>query len=193
MGFFSSNKDKIEPSVPMHEPEVKQATSAPLPTNATTSAKPAEPASTNTYTSTIKTSQNNMTIIAAGTIIEGQMKIDTDIQIDGIIKGTVTSKNKVILGVNGKVDGDINCQEADISGKVTGKINVKDILFLKGAASVDGDIATGKLVMESGVKFNGKCNMTGSMATPPPSTPTPPPASNGISTNNTTEANKVNG
>ena len=33
------------------------------------------------------------------------------------------------------------------------------MLFLKGNALVDGDISTGKLVIESGVRFNGKCSM----------------------------------
>jgi cytoskeletal protein CcmA (bactofilin family) len=193
MGFFSSNKDKNEVPQPTGvKPLVSELPPKELSTPTPSKIGNEAATTNNNYNTNNQSNQPqktnpNMTIIAAGTIIEGQMKVDTDIQIEGVIKGTITSKNKVILGVNGKVDGDINCQEADISGKVTGKIIVKDILFLKGAASVDGDIVTGKLVMESGVKFNGKCNMTGSMNIPP-ATPTPPNALN----NNATPEAKVN-
>jgi cytoskeletal protein CcmA (bactofilin family) len=92
-------------------------------------------------------------------MLEGQIKIEGDIKIEGNIKGSVTSKGKVIISNNGKVDGDIICQNAEISGYVTGKLKIADILFLKGSAVIDGDINTGKLVIENGVKFNGNCSM----------------------------------
>jgi cytoskeletal protein CcmA (bactofilin family) len=105
------------------------------------------------------------------------MKIEGNIQIEGLIKGTLTSKGKVVIGSAGVVEGDVLCQHAEISGKVNGKLKIADILFLKSSAKVDGDIQTGKLVMESGVQFNGNCSM-GTAATVPASAPkpsTPPP------------------
>jgi|GEM_PF-741874 cytoskeletal protein CcmA (bactofilin family) len=104
------------------------------------------------------------TSIAEGTVIEGTIKVEGDIRIDGRVKGFVTSKSKVTLGPTGYVEGDILCRNADISGRVNGKLEIQDLLYLKGNAVVDGDIHTGKLVIEAGVKFNGKC----SMGTPAP-------------------------
>ena len=71
----------------------------------------------------------------------------------------MTSKGKVIISGTGKVEGDIICQSAEIAGNVGGKLKVADILYLKGNATIDGDINTGKLVIENGVKFNGNCTM----------------------------------
>lgn len=113
-------------------------------------------------------SMSNITTIASGTIIDGNIKIDGDLRLEGNVKGTVMSKGKVIVGTTGKIEGDVLCQHAEISGKVNGKLQIADILFLKSNAQVDGDIKTGKLVMESGVIFNGNCTM-GSVATVPSS------------------------
>jgi cytoskeletal protein CcmA (bactofilin family) len=65
------------------------------------------------------------------------------------------------FGASGKIDGEISCENADISGKVIGKLDVKNMLFLKASAYVEGDIKVGKLVVESGARFNGNCQMAG--------------------------------
>ncbi len=71
----------------------------------------------------------------------------------------MTSKSKVVVGTTGQVHGDIFCQNADISGGVKGKMTVADMLFLKTTAKINGDIITGKLVVEVGASFTGSCNM----------------------------------
>jgi cytoskeletal protein CcmA (bactofilin family) len=50
-------------------------------------------------------------------------------------------------------------QYAEISGEVTGKVEVKELLTLKSTAIIHGDINTGKLIIEAGAKFNGNCKM----------------------------------
>lgn len=98
-------------------------------------------------------------LIGNGTVIEGEVKASGDLRIDGIIRGSVTSKAKVVVGSTGQVTGDIFCQNADISGHVKGKTTVSEMLFLKSSARINGDIATGKLVVEVGASFTGNCNM----------------------------------
>jgi cytoskeletal protein CcmA (bactofilin family) len=104
-------------------------------------------------------SSSSINLIGNGTTIEGEVKSNGDIRIDGLIKGSVTSKSKVVIGSTGKIDGDIFCQNADISGSVKGKTTVAEMLFLKSTAIMNGDIHTGKLVVEVGATFTGSCNM----------------------------------
>ncbi len=162
MGLFSSNKPKPEPLQPTPMPSNPVSTPVTSTSAASASSSSASATATNPILSTPTTPKKmteNITTISAGTIIEGTMKLEGDILIEGTVKGIVHSKCKIVLGANGKIDGDINCNEAEVSGKITGKVNVNDMLILKGNALIDGDITTGKLVMESGVRFNGKCNM----------------------------------
>ena len=57
-------------------------------------------------------------IIGNGTIIKGDIKASGDMRIDGTLIGSVTSKGKVVVGTTGNVEGEINCQSADFSGRI---------------------------------------------------------------------------
>lgn len=98
-------------------------------------------------------------IIGSGTQIEGEIKSESDIRIDGKVKGTISSKSKIVVGSTGIVDGDLICDMADVSGKVFGKVEVTDMLYLKNTGYLEGDIITGKLVVEAGARFTGSCKM----------------------------------
>lgn len=113
-------------------------------------------------TTSLKSSDSpsgSINLIAAGTSIEGEIKSNGDIRVDGHIKGSVFSKAKVVIGSTGVVDGDIVCQNADISGTIKGITTVSEMTFLKATAKINGDINTGKLVVEVGASFTGNCNM----------------------------------
>lgn len=157
MSIFSSNKDTT-PS--------QTNTTATKPVNTTLPPVQSQPVQNSpTYAS------SPLTTISEGTTLEGQIKIEGDIKIEGLIKGSVTSKGKVIITTSGKVEGDIICSNGDIAGRVNGKLRIADVLFLKGSAVIDGDINTGKLVIESGVKFNGNCSMGNPVAASKVETP----------------------
>lgn len=98
-------------------------------------------------------------IIGSGTDVTGDIISNGDIRIDGNVKGKIVSKAKVVIGASSVIDGDIEAQNADISGKINGKITVNETLFLKPTANINGDIVVNKLVVESGAEFNGKCSM----------------------------------
>ena len=98
-------------------------------------------------------------IIGAGTRITGNLNSNGDIRIDGTLKGNLTTKSKVLIGPEGIVEGDVTGKQADILGKVTGDIHVKELLSLKARAKVEGNIFAGKLMVEPTVTFNGSCHM----------------------------------
>ena len=97
--------------------------------------------------------------IVEGTHIEGDIKSDSNIRIDGYLKGTITVKGRLVLGPTGKIDGNINCKNADLEGKLNGKIEVDELLSLKSTAKLQGEISTNKLSIEPGAIFSGNCKM----------------------------------
>jgi cytoskeletal protein CcmA (bactofilin family) len=106
-----------------------------------------------------ETKTGSTSIIGAGTTITGNMQSNGDIRIDGVLKGNLIAKAKILIGADGVVEGDIDGKQADILGKVSGKIKVADLLYLHGKAVVDGDIYAGKLQIEPTAAFNGQCHM----------------------------------
>lgn len=120
------------------------------PANSTTMNKTAEPVSPGKINS-----------IMEGTVIEGEVRSDSNVRIDGKVKGTINVRGRLIVGASGIVEGNVTCQSSDIEGTVKGKINCQDLLSLKATAKLDGDIITKKLAIEPGAEFTGNCNMGG--------------------------------
>ena len=94
-----------------------------------------------------------------GTIVEGTVNSDSDIRIDGTIKGSLHCKAKVIIGPTGNVEGDIRCKNAVIEGRFEGNIQVAELLNIRETATISGDVRTNKLIVQSGAVFNVACDM----------------------------------
>jgi len=103
----------------------------------------------------------SVNIIGAGTIIEGDITTNGDMRIDGSLTGTINVKGKLVVGASGMVEGEIICQNADISGTIKGKIGVAELLALKSSSKLTGDIITNKIAIEPGATFSGSCSMGG--------------------------------
>ncbi len=97
--------------------------------------------------------------IGSGTTIKGDIKSNGDFRIDGALNGSIESKGKIVVGESGKVEGEIICMNAVISGIVKAKIRANDLLELKSSSKFEGEIITKKLAIEPGAKFSGSCNM----------------------------------
>ena len=98
-------------------------------------------------------------IIGNGTIIKGEVESNGDIRIDGRVEGTLKSNGKIVLGQNGSIEGDIFCKQADLSGKVHGKLFVEELTSMKSTSRVEGELNTKQLYIEIGAIFTGKCEM----------------------------------
>ena len=98
-------------------------------------------------------------LIGSGTSLKGDITSSGDLRIDGTLVGNIHCSAKVIIGANGVVEGDVSGITADIMGKVSGTIKVKELLQLKSNCQVDGNIHAAKLQIEPAANFNGQCHM----------------------------------
>lgn len=108
-----------------------------------------------------KSSDQNSSInmIGKGTTINGDIDCKGDIRIDGVLKGSVITGGKIVIGPSGVVEGDITCGNADVSGEINAKITVSHTLSMKSTSKLNGDIVTDKLSIEPGATFSGSCSM----------------------------------
>ena len=110
----------------------------------------------------MKNSNNTSSVvnmIGNGTVITGDIQSKSDIRIDGILKGSVKTEGKLVVGSTGVVEGDVVCVSADVSGEIKAKIIVSQLLSLKSTSKLNGDIITNKLSIEPGASFSGSCSM----------------------------------
>jgi len=97
--------------------------------------------------------------LVQGTSVEGEITANSDLRVDGKIKGSLISKAKVIIGPSGFVDGKVVCVNAVIEGTFKGNLEVKELLTVTESAKVEGDVFAAKLKVNQGAHFNVSCTM----------------------------------
>ena len=102
-------------------------------------------------------------ILAKSTSIIGDLKSDGDFRIDGVFQGTITTTGRVIIGLEGSIEGKVCCENADIEGVFKGDLKVNNTLSVKASASISGEVVLGKLAVEPGATFNATCAMKGAV------------------------------
>lgn len=98
-------------------------------------------------------------LISQGTEITGDVKSSGDIRIDGVLNGNLITKGKVVIGPTGRIKGEVECKNSEVSGLIEGKITVSQLLNLKASSKINGTIITEKLSIEPGAVFTGNCAM----------------------------------
>ena len=97
--------------------------------------------------------------ITVGTSIKGDIQANGDFRLDGTLEGNITLTGKLVIGEQGRIVGNVVCQNANIIGRVEGNISVKELLSLNSTANVKGDILINRLSIEPGSTFSGTCRM----------------------------------
>ena len=92
-------------------------------------------------------------IISADLHIVGNLKSNSDIQIDGQIDGDVTSR-AVTVGEGAEVNGTVTGDLVRVSGRLSGEIRANSVVIAKSAV-VSGDIAHKNLEIEAGASLEG--------------------------------------
>ena len=100
-------------------------------------------------------------IISEGTKIKGDVISNGDIRIDGELVGNISVKGRLVVGPNGKINGDINGHNVEVSGYIKGKATASELLNMKSTSRIEGEIVVGKLSVEPGSVFSGTCTMGG--------------------------------
>ena len=108
-----------------------------------------------------KTMERN--VVAKNTSITGDIISEGNFRIDGTLEGTLKTNGRVIIGVDGMINGKVESDNADIEGKFSGELIVHETLSIKGTASISGDVIVGKLSVEPGATFNASCAMKGAV------------------------------
>lgn len=102
---------------------------------------------------------NAINTFVVGSHFDGNLKSENDIRIDGTMEGNLVCKSRLIIGNPGSFEGDAECRNAVIEGSFTGNLKVDEVLQVKENAVINGNISTGKLIVQSGAVFNVTCKM----------------------------------
>ena len=102
---------------------------------------------------------NELSLINAGTQLEGLLETKGSVQINGKFKGVVNATTEVRVGRSGEIIGELHTKNARIAGKIEGNVFIGGKLILEKTSFLIGDLTVGKLVVEEGAIFNGSAKM----------------------------------
>jgi len=99
-------------------------------------------------------SSPSVDVIESSTKIVGDIVSKADFRIDGLVEGNITTTGKVVVGKSGKISGKLDCSNADLSGSISGHIQISETLSLMSESYIQGDITTAKLSVEEGAQVD---------------------------------------
>ena len=105
------------------------------------------------------TNNSAESIVGPSVKIEGDLKSQGNLRIDGTVTGKVKTSQNLFIGDTANISADIEAENAVISGVVQGNVKIVSALVLTGTGRVTGDILCGTLQVEEGAYFLGKCQM----------------------------------
>lgn len=94
-----------------------------------------------------------------GVKLEGTLELMGTFRIDGEVKGTVRCKERLIIGENGRVEGEIEAGVVSVAGRIQGTVRGTQRVEILPSGSVEGEVHTTCLVIEAGGVIDGRCHM----------------------------------
>lgn len=102
------------------------------------------------------------TYIGPGIRIKGTITADEDLYVDGDVKGSLSvPRHRVTVGERAYINAETVAREVVVYGAVQGGLCAFDRIEIKKHASIAGDLATAKIVIEDGAHFKGVISADG--------------------------------
>lgn len=137
------------------DPKKASATAAP---QATTENPPKNESAMKERNNTVN-NETAISIVGPGMKIVGDCLTDGTVRIEGRVEGSVRAGKAVVVGKEGIVEGDIETQDAVVSGVVNGTINAESRLELQATCRIEGEVYARRMQLEEGAILNGRVHM----------------------------------
>jgi cytoskeletal protein CcmA (bactofilin family) len=99
-------------------------------------------------------------VIGPSIHIDGDVRGEEDLLIEGEVGGTVQLKNNSLtIGPNGKVRADVYAHSIYVDGYVEGDLFGAERVHIRKSAQVKGNVTSPRVSVEDGAKFKGAIEM----------------------------------
>ena len=99
-------------------------------------------------------------VIGRSIRINGDLRGDEDLRIEGDVSGTVELKNSALtIGKEGRVKADVYARSIDVDGEIKGDLYSAERVSVHANARVQGNIIAPKVSIEEGAHFKGSIEM----------------------------------
>lgn len=100
------------------------------------------------------------TLIGAGTVVAGDILFSGGLRIDGEVRGNVRALDgaagTLVIGEQGRVDGDIDVARLIVNGGITGRVDAAESVRLQSKARLICDMAYAVAEIHAGAVVQGR-------------------------------------
>ena len=118
------------------------------------------PRSSSSSSSSSSMGSREAAVIGPSIHIDGDVRGEEDLLIDGEVSGTVQLKNNSLtVGPNGKVKADVYAHSIYVDGYLEGDLYGSERVNIRKSAQVRGNVTSPRVSLEDGAKFKGSIEM----------------------------------
>lgn len=97
--------------------------------------------------------RKEMTLITAGTVLYGNLATQSNLDIQGMIRGDVNCEGNI--KITGRIEGNISCDNIEMqNAQVIGRINARQLVIMRGNSVLIGDINSDQMDIDGKIKGN---------------------------------------
>ncbi len=148
MSFWSQRRDEPTPDGETPRPTVAGNPARPVVPARTANKSPVQP--------TPSSQATKATLIAKGSTVVGEITGETQLLVHGTVKGDIRLASEVIVGNDGRVEGNIQASSIDIAGTVNGNVFCEGLLKVQTSGRLDGEVSYFDVDVDKGGQITGK-------------------------------------
>ncbi|NIZ18899.1 bactofilin family protein [Entomospira culicis] len=100
------------------------------------------------------------TVLQEDVVLEGNVSSSRGIAIKGKVTGNLNAKENILIDKHAQVIGRVDSETSlYLLGSLKGDVKTTARVEIIGKGVLDGDVITGRMVIENGTTFNGICKM----------------------------------
>jgi cytoskeletal protein CcmA (bactofilin family) len=106
----------------------------------------------------MKNNKRLNSFLGEGTQVEGKLKFEGALRIDGRFKGEISSTGSLSVGEKAVIEADIHAASVLSSGEIKGSVYADEVIEIVGPGKMHGNIEAPNIVTHPGVFFKGNCD-----------------------------------
>jgi len=106
------------------------------------------------------TGRRDVAVIGRSIRIDGDLRGEEDLLIEGDVTGTVQLRNNTLtIGSEGKISANVYAKSVTVDGLMQGDIFASERVCIRKSAQVNGNVTAPRVSLEDGAKFKGSIEM----------------------------------
>ncbi|MFZ3578937.1 bactofilin family protein [Virgibacillus sp. DJP39] len=99
------------------------------------------------------------TVIGAMTSLEGKLKTEGSMRVEGKVEGEICCSGDLTVGIEGVAETKVTVRNIIVAGTIIGDVTASGTVHIESTGKLHGNIQMKSFIIDEGGVFEGKSNM----------------------------------